>query len=166
MSRQIPKEVRVRVEKLRQPIDHHRHLYHVLDRQEISEEALDAPKRELSGLEEKHPELVTSDSPSRRVAGKPLPEFKKVPHKVPQWSFNDAFTQEEIREFDARVKRMLKSESGKDLVPTYTVEHKIDGLKVVLEYEKGLLKTAATRGDGVIGEDVTQNVKTIKSIPQ
>jgi len=103
MNRKIPQEIKKRVEKLRETIDHHRYLYHVLDRQEISDAALDSLKHELTALEADYPELVTEDSPSQRVGGKPLPEFKKVRHKIPQWSFNDAFSEEEIREFDARV---------------------------------------------------------------
>ncbi|MSU56509.1 MAG: NAD-dependent DNA ligase LigA [Candidatus Taylorbacteria bacterium] len=158
-------EVIKRLRKLREVIDHHRYLYHVLDKPEISEAALDSLKAELSSLEQEYPELVTPDSPSQRVGGQPLPEFVKVKHTVPQWSFNDAFSEEEMRDFDARVRRMLKNETGRDETPTYTCEHKIDGLKVVLTYEKGLLKTAATRGDGVIGEDVTHNVRTIESVP-
>ncbi len=161
----ISKETKDRVEKLRKTIEHHRYLYHVLDKPEISEAALDSLKRELMQIETDHPELVTPDSPTQRVAGKPLPEFKKVRHTVTQWSFNDAFTPEEMREFDERVKRFLKSATGKDETPSYTCEHKIDGLKVVLEYERGLLTRAATRGDGVVGEEVTQNVKTIESVP-
>lgn len=165
MQKQIPKEIQDRLNKLRETIDHHRYLYHVLDRPEISESALDSLKVELSALEREYPELITPDSPSQRVGGQPLPEFVKVRHTVPQWSFNDAFSEEEMREFDVRIRRMLKSETGKDETPTYTCEHKIDGLKVVLTYEKGLLKTAATRGDGVTGEDVTHNVRTIESVP-
>ncbi|PIQ68935.1 MAG: DNA ligase (NAD(+)) LigA [Candidatus Taylorbacteria bacterium CG11_big_fil_rev_8_21_14_0_20_46_11] len=165
MSKKIPGEIKDRLEKLRETIEHHRYLYHVLDEQEISEMALDSLKHELFLLEREYPELVTPDSPTQRVAGKPLPEFKKVKHKVPQWSFNDAFSPDEMHEFDARVKRMLRAEAGRDSIPTYTVEHKIDGLKIVLEYDKGVLKTAATRGDGTVGEDVTENVKTIESVP-
>ncbi len=160
-----PEEIRSRLEKLKAAIEHHRYLYHVLDKPEISEAALDSLKHELMEIEEKYPELVTTDSPSQRVAGKPLPEFKKVIHRVAQWSFNDAFTSEEMVLFDERVKRFLKGELDKDVSPTYTCEHKIDGLKIVLEYKKGLLTQAATRGDGVVGEDVTENVKTIESAP-
>ena len=115
-------------------------------------------------LEEQYPELITPDSPTQRVAGEPLPSFKKVIHKVPQWSFNDAFSPEEMKEFDLRIKRFLKPKFG-DVSPTYVCELKIDGLKIILEYEKGLLKTAATRGNGKVGEDVTQNVRTIQSVP-
>ena len=109
--------------------------------------------------------MITPDSPSQRVAGAPLPEFKKVAHKVPQWSFNDAFTIEDIREFDARTKRFLKGQTGKDIWPSYVCELKIDGLKIVSEYKKGLLVGAATRGDGKVGEDVTMNIRTIESVP-
>src|SRR3989344_9104861 len=154
------KEIQERVEKLRATIEHHRYDYHVLNREEISAEALDSLKDELVKLETEYPELVTPDSPTQRGAGEPLPEFVKVPHKVPQWSFNDAFSEEDIRAFDERVKRFLKGAA-----PTYITELKIDGLKIVLEYEKGALKTAATRGDGKIGEDVTANVRTIESVP-
>lgn len=162
-KRNAPTEVKEHYSKLKKTIDYHRHLYHVEDKEEISAAALDSLKHELFKIEEEYPELVTPDSPSQRVAGKPLEKFKKVRHKVKQWSFNDAFTEEDIREFDARVKRFLKGKIKKD--PTYTCELKIDGLKIVLEYEKGLLKTAATRGDGKVGEDVTHNVKTIQSVP-
>jgi DNA ligase (NAD+) len=163
--KKAPKEVIERLEKLREAIEKYRYEYHVLDKASISEEALDSLKHELVKIETEYPELITPDSPSQRVAGKPLPEFKKVQHKVPQWSFNDAFSPEEMMEFDARVKRFLAQEGVKDGKPTYTVEHKIDGLKIVLEYKKGMLVTAATRGDGKVGEDVTENVKTIESVP-
>lgn len=145
-------------------INRYRTAYHVYDREEISADALDSLKRELTEIESAHPELVVPDSPSQRVAGKPLPGFKKIRHSVAQWSFNDAFTQDDIREFDARVRRFLAS-SFPDARPNYLCELKIDGLKVVLTYEKGLLLNAATRGDGVVGEDVTHNIRTIESIP-
>ena len=159
------KEVLERLEKLKKTIEHHRYLYHVLDKEEISPEALDSLKNELVEIESQYPELITSDSPSQRVAGKPLPEFVKVPHKVSQWSFNDAFSPEDMHDFDKRVRRFLEKTSLKNSVPTYIAELKIDGLKVILEYEKGILKTAATRGDGKVGEDVTANVRTIDSVP-
>lgn len=154
-----------RVKKLRESINHHRYQYHVLDRQEISDEALDSLKNELVRLEREYPALVTPDSPSQRVAGKPLDIFEKVIHKIPQWSFDDAFTEDDIRAFDERVRRTLVKAYGVNARPTYTTELKIDGFKVVLTYAGGILKTAATRGDGRVGEDVTQNVKTIESIP-
>lgn len=147
------------MKKLRGTINRHRYLYHVLNKEEITPAALDSLKHELAGLEERYPELVTPDSPTQRVAGQALKEFRKVRHAVPQWSFNDAFDEDDIRAFDERVKRFLKSS------PQYLAELKIDGLKIVLTYEKGVLKTAATRGDGVVGEDVTGNVRTIESVP-
>ncbi|RJQ30691.1 NAD-dependent DNA ligase LigA [Candidatus Parcubacteria bacterium] len=159
------KNIKVRIEKLREAINHHRYLYHVLDRQEISDAALDSLKHELSQLEKQYPQYVTPDSPTQRIGGKPLEKFPKVRHKIRQWSFDDAFTEEEIREFDERIKRMLKKDLGRDAVTDYMAELKIDGFKIVLTYEKGLLQTAATRGDGETGEDVTQNVKTIESVP-
>ncbi len=161
----IPHQIKERIKKLREVIDYHRYNYHVLDKQEISEEALDSLKHELATLEERYPELVTPDSPTQRVEGKPLKEFVKVQHKVPQWSFNDAFTIEDVHIFDGRVRRLLKAHFGREVIPTYTCELKIDGLKVVIEYEKGVFKQALTRGDGKYGEDVTANVRTIESVP-
>lgn len=161
----IPKETRLRAEKLREAIDHYRHQYHVENNLEISEEALDALKAELVRIEEKYPELITPDSPTQRVAGTVAEGFKKIKHKVAQWSFNDAFSEDDIREFDNRIRRFYKSETGKEIEPEYTCELKIDGSHLVLEYENGLLKTGATRGTGTVGEDVTENVKTIESIP-
>src|SRR5579872_6935871 len=127
-----PKDVAARLAKLKEAIEKYRYEYHVLDKSSIPEEALDSLKHELVEIETKYPELVTPDSPSQRVAGKPLPEFKKVKHEVPQWSFNDAFSPEEMRDFDARVKRFLAQANVNDPKPTYTCEHKIDGLKIVL----------------------------------
>ncbi|MFZ2831963.1 MAG: NAD-dependent DNA ligase LigA, partial [Minisyncoccia bacterium] len=181
MNYQVPKtssEAVERLASLRKTIEHHRYLYHVQNISEISPEALDALKHELVLIESAYPELITPDSPSQRVAGAPLKGFKKIKHTVEQWSFNDAFNAEEMHDFDVRVKNMLarqdfseKNLGGRDkefskkITPTYVCELKIDGLKVVLTYEKGLLVTAATRGDGVVGEDVTANVKMIESIP-
>lgn len=160
----IPKAICERYEKLKDAINHYRVAYHVYDREEISQQALDSLKHELTEIEEKYPEIIAPDSPSQRVAGKPLPGFKKVRHTVPQWSFNDAFSPEEMQEFDTRVKKLLKAQ-GVEAHPTYVCELKIDGLKIVLTYEKGVFQTAATRGDGIVGEDVTQNIKTIESVP-
>ncbi len=154
-----------RAEKLREIINYHRELYHTRDLPEISDTAYDSLIKELEDIEEAYPDLKTPDSPTQRVGGDPLPEFVKVQHKVTQWSFNDAFTEEDLRAFDERVKKFIKQETGKEGNPTYTCELKIDGLKVVLEYEKGILSRAATRGDGLVGEDVTHNVRTISAIP-
>ncbi len=156
----ISKEIRDRYSKLKETINHYRRMYHVYDKEEISQEALDSLKHEIAELEATYPALITPDSPTQRVAGTPLPGFKKVPHKVPQWSFNDAFSEEEMREWDKRVKKILGNEA-----PSYVCELKIDGLKIVFEYENGSLKTAATRGTGAVGEDVTHNIRTIESVP-
>lgn len=154
-------EVQDRYEKLKKSINRYRLMYHVYDREEIPEAARDSLMHELAQIEREYPGLITPDSPSQRVAGAPLPQFKKIRHKVEQWSFNDVFSEDELREWDARVKRGLKTEEPVE----YMCELKIDGLKIILEYEKGLLKTAATRGDGEVGEDVTHNVRTIESVP-
>ncbi|MEK7662098.1 MAG: NAD-dependent DNA ligase LigA [Patescibacteria group bacterium] len=159
------KEAKERIEKLKETINRHRYLYHVLDKEEISPAALDSLKKELYDLEAQYPELITPDSPTQRVAGEPLKEFKKVRHRFAQWSFNDIFSSDEAREFDERIKRFLKKETGRAAAPTYVCELKIDGLKVIVEYEKGVFVRAATRGDGIVGEDVTSNVKTIESLP-
>lgn len=161
----IPREVIERVEGLRSAIDKYRYDFHVLDIESIKPEALDSLKDELSKLEERYPSLITPDSPTQRVAGRAREGFKKITHKVSQWSFNDAFTEEDIRAFDERVKRFYKSETGDELKTEYSCELKIDGSHLVLEYENGLLKSGATRGDGKVGEDITENVKTIESIP-
>ena len=161
----VPNEILLRYEKLKKSINHYRYLFHVENKEEISGEALDSLKHELVQIEQQYPTIITADSPSQRVAGTALAKFKKVTHKVPQWSLNDAFDEIEIREFDVRIKRMLKTHTGKEMSPAYTCELKIDGLHMVLEYKQGMLTTAATRGDGAVGEDVTHNIRTIESIP-
>ncbi len=156
----VPASVRARAKKLRDELAHHAHQYYTLDMPEISDAAYDALHRELVGLEEAYPELAQEDSVTHRIIGEALPELKKVRHAVPQWSFNDAFSEEEIRAFDARVRKLAGGPVSYDL------ELKIDGLKIVLTYEKGVLVRAATRGDGVIGEEVTHNVRTIREVPE
>ncbi len=155
----------IRAKQLREAISTYRALYHEKDESPISPEALDSLKHELAILEREHPELITPDSPTQVIAGSVLPELKKIPHKVPQWSLDDAFSDEEVQAFDERVRRALVR-AGIDMVPTYSAELKIDGLHIVLTYEQGVLTTAATRGDGRVGEDVTHNVRTIQSIPE
>ncbi|MFA6095588.1 MAG: NAD-dependent DNA ligase LigA [Candidatus Paceibacterota bacterium] len=155
----LTRDIRSRAENLRTTLLRHQHLYHVLDAPEIPDSAYDALMLELEGLEDAYPELRTADSPTQRVGGPALDHFDKVPHKVPQWSFNDAFSEDDIRAFDERVKKLASEPYG------YICELKIDGLKVVLEYEDGLLMRGATRGDGSVGEDVTTNVRTVASIP-
>ena len=161
----IPSDIKSRHERLKKTVNHHRHLYYALEAPELSDSAYDELEDELRRIETQHPELRSADSPTMRVGGEVQTEFKKVLHTVPQWSFNDAFSEEDIREFDARVRRMLQLPS-KDKSLFYVCELKIDGLKVVLTYKKGSLVVAATRGDGSVGEDVTHNVRTIASIPQ
>ena len=165
MDQSPPIDAKGRAAKLRATIQHHRYLYHVEDRQEISDEALDSLKKELFDLEEKYPVLVTADSPTQRIAGKPLDKFNKVPHKVAQWSFNDAFGEEDMVAFNERIQRFLEKRAISTEAITFSTELKIDGLKVVVEYKKGVLFQAATRGDGKVGEDVTAHIKTIESIP-
>lgn len=159
------KEAKERIENLQKIIEKHSYLYYVKDAPEIEDTAYDSLVEELRKLEEEFPSLKTETSPTQRVGGEPLKEFKKVKHAVPQWSFNDAFSEEDMIAFDKRVRNFLRKETGKDAGFAYTCELKIDGLKVVFEYEKGSLVRAATRGDGVTGEDVTNNIKTINSVP-
>ena len=162
------KEQKERAAQLRVSIEKYRTLQHEKDESPISPEALDSLKRELSELEESYPELKTADSPTQKVSGGVLPQLKKTPHQVPQWSLNDAFTEEDIRAFDERVRKALEKSdvAESEKTPRYACELKIDGLHIVLTYEKGLLVRAATRGDGKIGEDVTHAIRTIKSIPE
>ena len=150
-----------RIDKLKTTINKHRYLYHVLDRQEISDEALDALKKELFDMEQEFPDLVTPDSPTQRVAGKPLKQFKKIKHPESMLSFNDAFDNNDMVEWEQRFERILPEAKKHG----YYCELKIDGLAIELTYKKGLLDTGSTRGDGAIGEDVTQNLKTVDAIP-
>ena len=155
-----------KVQRLRAQIDDLRYRYHVLNDPEVTDAMYDSLMDELKKIEAEHPELLSPDSPTQRVAGKPLDKFEKVIHTIPQWSFNDAFDEQDIRDWEERILKILEKELGerpKDL--DYVCELKIDGLHIVLTYEKGKLKTAATRGDGKVGEDVTQNIKTILSVP-
>ena len=157
MTKQQAKE---RIEKLKKEIDHHRYLYHVLDKSEISPSALDSLKHELHRLEQQFPGLITPDSPSQRVAGQPLPFFKKVSHAVPMLSLEDAFNAAEFSEWSARVAKLTPHRKL-----DFFGELKIDGFAVALIYKKGVLAVGSTRGDGKIGEDVTENLKTIEAIP-
>lgn len=153
-------EAKVRIAQLRKVIDRHRYQYHVLDRQEISDAALDSLKHELYQLEQAHPDLIAADSPTQRVGGAALAKFAKVQHAVPMLSMEDVFTPDEFDEWHARVAKLL----GKGGVPVFCMV-KVDGLATSLVYEDGALATAATRGDGRVGEDVTENVKTIEAVP-
>lgn len=153
-------EAKERIEKLKEIINKARYSYHVLDKALMSDDALDSLKHELYELEQKYPEFITPDSPTQRIGGKPLDKFKKVQHIVPQWSFNDIFEEKELKDFDERIKKELGIEEI-----DYTCELKIDGMHIILTYQKGFFILGATRGDGKVGEDVTQNLKTIESIP-
>lgn len=152
-------EAKRRLEKLRREIDHHRYLQHVEDRSEISPDALDSLKHELSQLEEQFPDLITPDSPSQRVEGKPLAGFKRVKHRTPMLSLTDVFDEDEFAAWEERIE---KASGG---APEYFAELKYDGLAIAIQYEKGKYAQAATRGNGRVGEDVTVNVKTIESVP-
>ncbi len=132
--------------------------YHTLDKPTITDQEYDSYLRELYNIEEAHPELVRSDSPSQRAGGQVLDEFKKITHTIPMLSLSNVFNEEEIRQFDDRIKK-------EGINPKYVAELKIDGLSVSLNYKNGKLVSAATRGDGVVGEDITNNVKTIKTVP-
>jgi len=161
MSKQQIKE---RIEKLKKEINYHRYLYHVLDRQEISDAVLDSLKHELLKLEQENPEFISLDSPTQRMGGQPLEKFKKIKHKIRQWSFNDAFDFQEILDWEIRNKNFLEKQEKINFI-NYLCELKIDGLHIVLTYKNGIFVSGATRGDGKIGEDVIQNLKTIESIP-
>jgi DNA ligase (NAD+) len=157
------KEAKERIKKLSQTINHHRYLYHVLDTQEISDAALDSLKKELYDLEQQFPDLVAPDSPTQRVGGEPLKEFTKVKHVERMLSLNDAFSKDDMQDWIERISKLLTEDEKKQI--DFYCELKIDGLAIELQYEDGFLKTASTRGDGTIGEDITQNVKTVEAIP-
>lgn len=156
-----------RIGKLRRLIQYHRALYNTFDAPEISDAAFDTLKNELEELELAFPDLVTPDSPTQTVGAAPLEKFVKVPHETPMLSFNDAFSEEEMREWEERVDRYLRENSRFALAGAgFYCELKIDGLAIELVYERGALVRALTRGDGRIGEDVTQNVMTIPTVPK
>ena len=159
----VPPEVWERIKKLREEINYHNYLYYVLDQPVISDEEYDALMHELKELEEKYPETITPDSPTQRVGAPPSEKFATVEHTIPMLSIDDAFSDAEVREFDQRIKRFLGMELDRDV--EYSVEPKMDGLAVELVYENGLFVLGSTRGDGYRGEDVTANLRTIRSIP-
>ena len=152
--------LRARAARLREDIEQHNYRYYVLDDPLISDADFDRLFRELQSLEVEHPELLTADSPTQRVGGAPAAEFSQATHRQPMLSLNNAFEDSEVEAFDRRIREAL----GTDLVE-YAVEPKFDGLAISLVYEKGLLIRGATRGDGYIGEDVTANLRTVRSIP-
>ncbi len=154
------KAPRRRAEELRREIAHHRKRYYIDNEPEISDSEYDALERELTGIEERHPELVTPDSPTLRVGGEPSDAFESFPHATPLLSLDNAYGEQELAEWQVRLLRVLG-----DRTPTYSVEPKVDGLSISVHYRDGLLERGVTRGDGFVGEDVTANVRTIRSIP-
>lgn len=152
-------QAKQRVQELRRVIEYNNRLYYDQDAPELEDFEYDALNRELKQLEAEHPELVTKDSPTQKVGGAVSSKFAKVPHAVKMESLQDAFSYEELRDFDKRVR-------GEGIQPHYVVETKIDGLSVSLEYENGVFVRGSTRGDGTVGEDVTENLATIKDIPK
>jgi DNA ligase (NAD+) len=149
-----------KIEALRKKLQHHEHLYYVLDAPEISDAEYDGMLRELQALEAAHPELITDDSPTQRVGGKPREGFVKVGHSSPMLSLDNALNESELRDFDRRLRDLLGDEKFE-----YVAELKLDGLSLAVRYREGKLAQAITRGDGAIGEDVTENARTIRSIP-
>src|SRR6266705_1279700 len=160
MKERVPAEVAARVVKLRELINEYRYHYHVLDESIMSEAAADSLKHELSELEAKYPQLITPDSPTQRVAGTASAKFAKVRHSVPMISLNDVFSRDEVEAWVARIDKLIPGSADELFADT-----KMDGLACALVYQDGVLAQAVTRGDGVVGEDVTANVRTIESVP-
>ncbi len=156
----MPKGIESKIEALREKIRHHEYLYYVLDAPEITDLQFDQLMIELKQLESEHPELVTPDSPTQRVGGKPREGFLKAPHSSPMLSLDNTYSQDELRNWERRVHEL----SGRDDID-YVCELKLDGMSLALHYENGKLLRGITRGDGTIGEDVTLNVRTVRSIP-
>src|SRR5215472_7605820 len=154
------KNIDQRIEKLRDEIRHHEHLYYVLDAPELPDADFDRLMQELKKLEAAHPELVTPDSPTQRVGGKPREGFVKVVHSRPLLSLDNAYNEQELRDWDRRVHEL----AGSDKID-YVCEFKLDGMSLALTYEDGRLLRGVTRGDGSVGEDVTTNVRTMRSVP-
>ncbi|MFI5103853.1 MAG: NAD-dependent DNA ligase LigA, partial [Terriglobales bacterium] len=154
------KDVERQVEKLRAEIRRHEHLYYVLDAPEISDADFDLMMQELKRLEAAHPELITPDSPTQRVGGKPREGFVKVEHSRPMLSLDNAYSEEELRDWDRRVREL----AGSDKIE-YVCEFKMDGMSLALTYRDGRMRSGVTRGDGSVGEDVTSNVRTMRTVP-
>jgi DNA ligase (NAD+) len=156
----VKKDIRAEIEELRRQINHHNYLYYVLDAPQVTDAEYDRLMRRLIELEEKHPEFITSDSPTQRIGAEPAKEFATVEHTVPMLSLGNAFTFDELRDFDKRVRKGLGVSSVE-----YVCEPKYDGSAIELVYENGVLVVGSTRGDGYRGEDVTQNLRVIRSVP-
>src|SRR5580700_11564889 len=160
-----PVKIETEIENLRESIRHHEYLYYGLDAPEISDAEFDLLMRKLKEFEEKHPELITPDSPTQRVGGKPKEGFAKVDHSRPMLSLDNVNSEQELADWERRVRAAVGSAKV-----TFVCELKMDGVSLALQYEPGpggaaLLQTALTRGDGVTGEDVTSNIRTIRSVP-
>ncbi len=153
-------KIEARIQKLRREIERHTKLYYEKNKPAISDTEFDLLVKELEKLEAKHPEYATQDSPTQKVGGKPSQEFQTVSHEIPMLSIDNTYSKEELSDFDGRVRKILRSDAIE-----YVMELKIDGVSMSLLYEKGVLVRAATRGDGRFGDDVTANVKTIRTIP-
>ena len=173
----VNKNVIEKIENLRTKIRYHDGRYYVENMPEIADYEYDQLMIELRSLESSHPKLITPDSPTQRVGGEPVPEFTPFEHNVPMLSIDNTYSDEELREFDKRIKRVLKGASDDQSIPTpednvepvddieYVVEHKIDGVAITLLYENGVFTRGATRGNGYRGDDVTTNLRTVKNIP-
>ena len=148
------------IHKLREQIEHHEYQYYVLDQPEIADSEYDALMRQLRGLEDAHPQFASADSPTQRVGGKPREGLVRVEHSTPMLSLDNALNEEDLREFDNRIRTLLKGEKY-----VYIAELKLDGLSMAAHYRQGRLRQALTRGDGRVGEDVTENARAIRSLP-
>jgi len=152
--------VKERIEKLRREIEYHNYKYYIEANPELTDLEFDRLLNELKNLEKENPELITPESPTQRVGGGPIAGFRQVPHKVPMLSIENTYNETEVREFDIRIRRLL--EGG---APRYIVEHKIDGVSASLVYENGVFTLGVTRGDGMSGDDITHNLRTVRDIP-
>ena len=153
-------EIQHEIDKLRREIEYHSKLYYVMDAPVISDYEFDMLMQRLKALEAEHPELVTPDSPTQRVGGQALSQFEQVRHQVPLESLTDVFSYDELFAFGDRMDDLLTEPHD------YVVEPKIDGLSMSLEYENGVFVRGATRGDGAVGENVTENLRTVRSLPR
>ena len=152
---------------IKDELRYHNHRYYILDDPSVPDAEYDRLMQQLLAIEAKHPELITPDSPTQRVGATPLEGFKQVTHALPMLSLDNAFNEQDLKDFDRKVRERLFKANGQDLDTqiTYTCEPKLDGIAVSLTYEDGLLSFAATRGDGSRGEDITQNMRTLDSVP-
>jgi DNA ligase (NAD+) len=165
LSKAASQTLEKRVAELRKQLDYHNHRYYVLDDPEVSDAEYDALLNELREIEAEHPELLTPESPTQRVGAQPLSKFHEVPHLKPMLSLANARNEEELRAWEKRMYNLMKKQGVADARIEYEAEPKIDGLAISLVYENGVLVRGATRGNGEVGEDVTQNLRTIKAIP-